>query len=71
MNILKIITELRAERARLEEAILALEKVVLQQKPRRGRPPGWTKRSSLAAPQSDKAASDSKSSSAHLTASMN
>jgi len=71
MDISKIMAELREERARLEEAILALEKVVLQQKPRRGRPPAWTKRKSLAAPQNAKAVSGSRTKSNHLTASTN
>jgi hypothetical protein len=71
VNILRIIAELREERARLDEAILALEKVALQQKPRRGRPAAWTREGALTAPETGKAPGDSKVRSAHLSASTN
>jgi hypothetical protein len=71
MDILSIIAELREERTLLDEAILALEKIALQQKPRRGRPPAGTRESAFARPQSGKALRDSKDSPSHLTASPN
>ena len=71
MEILKIIAELREERARIDEAIAALEKIALQQKPRRGRPPAWTREHALARPQTSKALKDAKGSLSHLTASTN
>jgi hypothetical protein len=43
MDILKIIAELRAERAHLDEALATLERLSLHLKPRRGRPPGWSR----------------------------
>jgi hypothetical protein len=54
MEINRIIAELREERARLDEAISALEKVAVQQKPRRGRPPASTKANNLDASASAK-----------------
>jgi hypothetical protein len=51
MDILKTIAELREERARLDEAIISLEKLSLTRTPRRGRPPAWSRISSLSAPQ--------------------
>ncbi len=42
MDINTILGELREERARIEEAIIALERVSLGT-PRRGRPPAWLK----------------------------
>lgn len=71
MDILKIIAELREERARIDEAILTLEKLALQQMPRRGRPPAWTRVHRLAEPLGGKAPSDSKPAASHLTASNN
>jgi hypothetical protein len=68
MEIQRIIAELREERARLDEAISALEKVALTQKPRRGRPPALTKGNSLDAPERAKAPSNSKDGPSHLTA---
>ena len=41
MDIHKLITDLREQRDRLGEAIVALEKFALRQSPRRGRPPKW------------------------------
>lgn len=43
MDIHKILTELRAERERVEEAILALERLAARGGKRRGRPPAWLK----------------------------
>src|ERR1017187_1794673 len=39
MDVLRMLAELRGERARLAEAIVSLEKLALLSKPRRGRPP--------------------------------
>jgi hypothetical protein len=41
MDILKMLTELRQERAQVEEAILVLQRLSLGQGKRRGRPPAW------------------------------
>ena len=41
MDTLKILAELRAERARLEDLILAAERYARGQGKRRGRPPAW------------------------------
>lgn len=41
MDILKMLAELRAERARLEDLILAAERYARGQGKRRGRPPAW------------------------------
>ena len=41
MDILKTLAEMRQERARIEEAIVVLERLVLGQEKRRGRPPAW------------------------------
>lgn len=71
MEIQRIIAELREERARLDEAISALEKVALTQKPRRGRPPAWTKGSSLDAREVTKASGNSKDATSHLAAKTN
>ena len=43
MNILKIIAELREERACLDEVLIGLEKLSLKRTPRRGRPPAWSR----------------------------
>jgi hypothetical protein len=43
MNLQKMITELRAEKSRLDDAILALERLSLTNPKRRGRPPHWLK----------------------------
>jgi hypothetical protein len=71
MEIQRIIAELREERARLDEAISALEKVALTQKPRRGRPPAWTKGSGLDEPEGTKTTRNSKDATSHLTAKTN
>ena len=52
MDISKIIAELRAERARIDEAIVSLERLSLAGTPRRGRPPAWSRVTNLTAPQS-------------------
>jgi len=41
MDIPKILEQLRAERAQLEEAIIAIERLAAGQGRRRGRPPAW------------------------------
>ena len=43
MDLKAIIKELRQERERVEEAIIALERVKIQRGKRRGRPPDWLK----------------------------
>ena len=43
MDLHKMITELQAERQRLDEAIQALERLSVGQARRRGRPPTWLK----------------------------
>jgi hypothetical protein len=47
MNIREVIAQLRAERACLDEALVSLERLELKRGPRRGRPPLWTKVSSI------------------------
>jgi len=41
MNVLQMLEELRSERQRLEEAILAIERLGATGPKRRGRPPKW------------------------------
>jgi hypothetical protein len=41
MDVLKALSELHAERSRLEEAILTLERLLSRQRKRRARPPKW------------------------------
>lgn len=41
MDVLKMLAELRQERAAIEEAILTLERLAKGQGKRRGRPPAW------------------------------
>lgn len=41
MDVSKILSELQAERAQIEEAILSLEKLARGRGKRRGRPPAW------------------------------
>jgi len=41
MDVSKILTELRAEREQIEEAILSLERLARGRGRRRGRPPAW------------------------------
>jgi len=49
MNLPKMIAELQAERDRLDEAILALERLSVSNARRRGRPPRWSREESPAA----------------------
>jgi hypothetical protein len=46
MDVLKMLAELRQERAQIEEAIVALERLALGHGKRRGRPPTWMTASS-------------------------
>ncbi len=41
MDVNKMLTELRAEREQIEEAILSLERLARGRGKRRGRPPAW------------------------------
>jgi len=41
MDVSKILSELRAEREQIEEAILSLERLARGRGRRRGRPPSW------------------------------
>jgi len=41
MDVLKMISELRAERAAIEEALVVLERIARNRGGRRGRPPAW------------------------------
>lgn len=41
MDVTKILAELRAERAQIEEAIISLERLARGRGKRRGRPPAW------------------------------
>lgn len=41
MDVSKILTELKAEREQIEEAILSLERLARGRGKRRGRPPAW------------------------------
>ena len=43
MDVTKMIAELQDEKDRLDEAILALERLAAGKNRRRGRPPGWLK----------------------------
>jgi hypothetical protein len=52
MNILKIIEELREERACIDEVLMGLERLSLKRTPRRGRPPAWSRVTSLTASKS-------------------
>lgn len=52
MDVSKTITELREERARLDEANVSLEKLSRAGAPRRGRPPGSSRVASVTVPQS-------------------
>jgi|SRR5689334_23196614 len=49
MDIAKMISELRVERESIEQAIIALERVVRSSGKRRGRPPKWMSESTQAA----------------------
>jgi hypothetical protein len=41
MDVSKILAELKAERAQIEEAIASLERLAMGRGKRRGRPPAW------------------------------
>jgi hypothetical protein len=41
MDVSKILAELKAERAQIEEAIASLERLAVGRGKRRGRPPAW------------------------------
>ena len=69
MNILKIIEELRQERACLDEVLIGLEKLSLKRMPRRGRPPAWNRVTSLSAPKSGNGSNGSTIAPPRLTAS--
>jgi len=56
MDLLKMIGELEAERNRLDQAIIALERLSAGKVRRRGRPPGWLKGEIERAVQEDAAA---------------
>jgi hypothetical protein len=47
MDVLKMLAELRQDRARIEEAIIVLERLELGHGKRRGRPPAWMKAASV------------------------
>jgi len=49
MNLQKMISELRAEKSRLDDAIVALERLSVTHPKRRGRPPHWLKEQMMAA----------------------
>ena len=50
MELTKLIAELRAERASIEQAITVLERLARSQGKRRGRPPAWLSLSGGLAP---------------------
>ena len=52
MDVRKMIAELREESARLEEAIINLEKLSSTPMSRRGRPAAWRRVTGVTAPQS-------------------
>ncbi len=43
MDVLRMLSELRAERDQLEEAIITIQRLAAGQGKRRGRPPAWMK----------------------------
>jgi hypothetical protein len=42
MDIVEMLSDLRAERERIQEAILVIERLAAGGRKRRGRPPKWT-----------------------------
>ena len=68
MNILKIIAELREERACLDEVLIGLEKLSLKRTPRRGRPPAWSRVTSLTGSKSGNGLHNSMNGAPHLAA---
>lgn len=69
MNILKIIEDLREERACLDEVLMGLEKLALKRTPRRGRPPKWRRVTSLTASKASNGLNDSMNGTPRLAAS--
>ena len=69
MNIQKIIEDLREERACLDEVLIGLEKLALKRTPRRGRPPAWSRATSLTGSKSSNGPNGSSNGSAHLASS--
>jgi len=59
VNIQKMIEELRAERDCLEEALVSLNKLALRRSPRRGRPPAWSKSSTVSTPKKETSSHES------------
>lgn len=55
MDVRKMITELREERACVEQALVSLERLSLKRVPRRGRPPSWIKAIRTQAPKKEMA----------------
>jgi hypothetical protein len=43
MDILNMLSELREQRAAIEQTIIAIERLATGQRKRRGRPPAWMK----------------------------
>jgi hypothetical protein len=64
-----MIAELREERECLNEALIGLEKLSLKRTPRRGRPPGWSRVTSLTAAKSGNNPNDSMNGSLRLASS--
>jgi hypothetical protein len=60
MDLTKIIADLRAERAQIEEAILALERLARGEGKRRGRPPKWLSEANVTDSDSDSDAAPAK-----------
>jgi hypothetical protein len=50
MDIQQMIADLREERAYIDEALIALEKLAHTRTPRRGRPPSWLRLTALTKP---------------------
>jgi len=70
MNLLKIIEELREERACLDEVLIGLERLALKRTPRRGRPPAWSRMASLTASKSGNGSNNSMNGPPPLAASV-
>lgn len=54
MDVSRILTELKAEREQIEEAILSLEKLARGRGKRRGRPPSWLAEGAESIPEAPK-----------------
>jgi hypothetical protein len=59
MDVRKMIAELQAELARLEQAIAGLERLSYTRSPRRGRPPASGRRTDFTTPQHENGLNDS------------